>query len=228
MRSTNSPPVFRLVPVTDLDTAAQMKVREIRNEAGVRRWMYTDQLIGVEEHLGWINRLKTDPRQLVFAVMKEDHSPVGVASANALDRRHKKADWAFYLTEKARGGLGAAVEFFFIDFIFGSLGVEKLNCEVIEGNEAVVRLHKKFLFEEEGFRRSNLIKNGARVGVHFLGLTKEAWMSGKETLYEKYGSVLAKFDLSIQWANAPRLVEAVPIVPEGPNRAASQESSHEP
>jgi UDP-4-amino-4,6-dideoxy-N-acetyl-beta-L-altrosamine N-acetyltransferase len=133
--------------LVNLDTEAQMKVRDIRNEEGVRRWMYTDHAIGVNEHLSWINRLKTDDRQIVFVILAQE--PVGVVSVNAIDRHHRKADWAYYLTQTARGGLGSAVEFSFINFIFDSLDIDKLNCEVIAGNDAVVKLHKKFLFQEE-------------------------------------------------------------------------------
>jgi len=197
--NTTSTRKISLVLLTTLDTESQMKVREIRNEEGVRLWMYTDHSIAINEHLSWINRLKTDDRQIVFVVMDENHNPLGVVSVNAIDHLHKKADWAYYLTQKARGGLGSAIEYSFINFIFESVGIEKLNCEVIEGNDAVVKLHKKFLFQEEGFRRSNIIKNGTRVGVHFLGLTKDDWMSGKELVYEKYNSVLNKFSVSIQW-----------------------------
>ena len=47
--------------------------------------------------------------------------PLGIVSVNAVDRLHKKADWAYYLTEKERGGLGAALEFAIINFVFDTL-----------------------------------------------------------------------------------------------------------
>ena len=72
-----------------------------------------------------------------------------------------------------------------------------MNCEVIEGNNTVVKLHKKFFFEEEGFRRSNIIKEGHRRGIHFLGLTKENWNSGKKSLYEKYNKIFNMFSIII-------------------------------
>jgi UDP-4-amino-4,6-dideoxy-N-acetyl-beta-L-altrosamine N-acetyltransferase len=200
-----------LVLLTTLDIESQVKVREIRNEESVRRWMYKDHVIGVNEHLGWIKRLKTDSRQIVFVVMNEVHNPVGIVSVNAIDRLHQKADWAYYLTQNARGGLGSAIEYSFINFVFDSLDIEKLNCEVIEGNDAVVKLHKKFLFQEEGFRRSNIIKNKARIGVHFLGLTREDWYAGKEALHEKYSSILDKFSISIQWHDPEAHSEVHPI-----------------
>ncbi len=61
---------------------------------------------------------------------------------------------------------------------------------------------KKFLFEEEGFRKSNIIKEGKRIGVHFLGLTKEDWDTGKTDLFEKYKNIFDKFSIAIQWNEA--------------------------
>jgi UDP-4-amino-4,6-dideoxy-N-acetyl-beta-L-altrosamine N-acetyltransferase len=188
-----------------------MKVRDIRNEEGVRRWMYTDHTIGANEHLKWINRLKNDDRQIVFVILDKENNPLGVVSVNAVDHDHKKADWAYYLTQNARGGLGSAVEFSFINFIFDSLGIQKLNCEVIAENDAVVKLHKKFLFQDEGFRRSNIIKDGRRIGVHFLGLTQEEWNSGKDQVYKRYSSILDKFPISILWGESESNKEIRPI-----------------
>lgn len=196
-----NPKAITLVPLISLDIKSKMKLREIRNEEGIRKWMYTDHIISVNEHLKWMNRLKQDHEEIVFAVVGDKHSPLGVVSINSIDRLHKKANWTFYLTETARGGLGATLEYSFISFIFESLGIEKLNCEVIEGNDIVVNLHKKFLFQEEGFRRSNIIKNGVRVGVHFLGLTKNDWLAGKNEIQKRYKEIFEKYSLSIRWTS---------------------------
>jgi len=160
--------------------------------------MYTEHEIGLNEHLGWISRLKSDKKQIVFVVLNEQKNPIGVVSVNALDTLHQKADWAFYLDENERGGLGAALEYNLIEYVFNVLKLEKLNCEVIETNEAVVKLHKKFSFTEEGFRRENINKNGKRIGVYFLGLTKNDWLSNKTEIFEKYKSVIGKFSISIE------------------------------
>jgi len=113
---------------------------------------------------------------LLFLIKND---PLDVVSVNKIDQLHKKTDWAYSLTENARGGLGPAIEYAFIDFVFNNLDMQKLNCEVIEGNDSVVKLHKKFLLKDEGFRNSNIIKEGKCIGVHFLGLTKEDWISKK-------------------------------------------------
>jgi UDP-4-amino-4,6-dideoxy-N-acetyl-beta-L-altrosamine N-acetyltransferase len=165
--------------------------------------MYTDHLISEAEHLAWIQGLSGDDRQLVFAVLDGAHGPVGAVSISAWDRRNRKAEWAYYLAESARGGLGSALEFAFLEFCFQTLELEKLNCEVLQGNAAVVKLHKKFLFQDEGFRRSNILKQGRRWGVHLMGLTREDWANGQAALADRYQAVFARFQISIQWAAEP-------------------------
>lgn len=197
--NTNSPRRISLVPILKADSAIQNKVREIRNEEEVRKWMYTDHLISEEEHHAWLNHLKTDSKQIVFVILTEEQTPLGSVSVNALDRRHMKSDWAFYLTSTSRGGLGAALEFAFIDFAFDSLNLEKLNCEVIEGNDSVVKLHKKFGFTEEGFRRSSILKQGNRIGVHFLGILKTEWQTIRQSVYDKYKSRFEQFEFTIDF-----------------------------
>ena len=199
MSAESSPRAIHLSLLKQADTETQMKVREIRNEAGVRKWMYTDHEIGANEHLGWINRLKKTDQQIVFVVLDDQRSALGVVSVDAIDRRHNKADWAFYLSETSRGGLGSALELSVIDFAFDVLGLEKLNCEVIEGNDPVVKMHEKFLFREEGFRRSNVAKDGVRKGVHLLGLTKSDWAAGCDGVRERFSWVSEKFAVSIDW-----------------------------
>ena len=187
---------IKMIPLIDLDLASQMKIREIRNEKNVRKWMFTDHIIGEKEHMAWINNLMRDDSHIVFVVLEQN--PVGVVSVNEINHLHKTLGWAYYLTETARGGLGSTLEYFFIDYIFGSMGMEKLNCEVIEGNHVPIVMHGKFLFKEEGFKRSNLLKNGVRIGVHLLGLTKEDWINGRDEIRAKRNEVFERFSISIK------------------------------
>ncbi len=190
---------IQLTLLTQTSTENQLKIRDIRNEENVRRWMYTEHPIKESEHLNWIEYLKSSNKKMVFSVLDENNIPLGVVSLNAIDKLHKKADWAYYLSSDARGGLGSVLEYYFIDFIFNSLDIEKLNCEVIEGNDTVVKLHKKFIFENEGFRESDLIKDNKRIGIHFLGLKKENWQNEKEAIYNKYSKIFDKFEVKINY-----------------------------
>ena len=66
--------------------------------------------IQIDEHQTWLDRLQQDKCRIAFAVVDDSIGPIGMVSVSELDWRHRKADWAFYLTETERGGLGAALE----------------------------------------------------------------------------------------------------------------------
>ena len=63
------------------------------------------------------------------------------------------------------------------------MDILKLNYEVIEGNNSILKFHKKFLFKEEGFLNSNIIKGDHHVGVYLLGSTKIDWTLGKKNYF---------------------------------------------
>lgn len=178
-------------------TAQQKAILNIRNEPSVRNSMYTNHHISLDEHLNWVEILKNDKTQIVFIILVNDIAS-GVLSISALDLVHKKSDWAFYLTDKVRGGLGTALEFSLLNFAFDDLLLEKLNCEVIETNDVIVKLHKKFGFIEEGFKNSNIEKNGTRIGVYFLGITKDEWVSKRLYFQEKNKFMIEKFNIRIE------------------------------
>ena len=178
-------------------TAQQKAILNIRNEPSVRNSMYTNHHISLDEHLNWVEILKNDKTQIVFIILVNDIAS-GVLSISALDLVHKKSDWAFYLTDKVRGGLGTALEFSLLNFAFDDLLLEKLNCEVLETNDVIVKLHKKFGFIEEGFKNSNIEKNGTRIGVYFLGITKDEWVSKRLYFQEKNKFMIEKFNIRIE------------------------------
>jgi UDP-4-amino-4,6-dideoxy-N-acetyl-beta-L-altrosamine N-acetyltransferase len=188
---------INLIPLINTGMKSQIKLLAIRNEESIKKWMYSDHEIQLDEHLDWINQLKNTSNQLVFVIFDENEKPLGSVSLNQIDKLNKRTDWAFYLTKNSRGGLGSAIEYEFIKFVFNNMDILKLNCEVIEGNNSVIKLHKKFLFKDEGFRNSNIIKGEHRLGVHLLGLTKVDWISGEKIIFEKYKKVLQKFNISI-------------------------------
>jgi len=174
----------------------QESVRIIRNTLSIKNNMYSDHDITFDEHFIWIKSLETNSKQKVFIIYKESEV-IGIISVNNYDKIHKKTDWAFYVDEKQRGGIGKALEFFFINYMFNILNVEKINCEVIETNNIVVNMHKNFCFKVEGLKEENIIKNGKRIGVYYLGLTKKIWEDELLLIKQKYIDILNKFNIKM-------------------------------
>ncbi|MEX6674699.1 UDP-4-amino-4,6-dideoxy-N-acetyl-beta-L-altrosamine N-acetyltransferase [Pseudomonas sp. W2Oct36] len=168
---------MKVVPILELPVEQQARVRQLRNQPDVRKFMYTDHEISEAEHLNWLEALRSSSRQQVFVVVLEA-APVGVVSLSAINRTHGTAEWAFYLDTTLQGkGLGSQVELWLLDYAFGAAGLEKLNCEVLEINPAVIKMHQKFGFVVEGVRREHIVRDGKRIGAVLLGITKREWQA---------------------------------------------------
>lgn len=173
---------IRFVSLLDVSESDLETVRQIRNHDDIRKYMYTDHLISKDEHANWVRQMRDCESVKPFVIYRNDKL-IGFVSLSRISRLHSTAEWAFYLhPEDQGGGIGVAVEYALLEYAFGEIGISKLNCEVLELNPNVVMLHKKFGFQEEGFRRSNILKDGQRIGVHLLGLTAPEWEAGKSRL----------------------------------------------
>jgi UDP-4-amino-4,6-dideoxy-N-acetyl-beta-L-altrosamine N-acetyltransferase len=170
---------MEFVPILDLPDSTRSMVRDLRNQPDVRRFMYTSHEISVDEHQAWLTSLENNPRQSVFVIMSNE-TLMGVVSLNAINTLHKTADWAFYLDAARQGkGLGSQVEFWLLNHAFTECKLEKLNCEVLASNPAVIKMHQKFGFSIEGVRRQNILRDGVRLDVVLLGITAEEWTARK-------------------------------------------------
>lgn len=166
----------------DLTEEEARAALSIRNEPQVRNGMYDPHEISWEEHLAWLAGLKQSERSRIFAIMYEGVL-VGSVGLTSISRPDRRADWTFHLSSQTMGkGLGSAVEYRFLNFVFEELGFEKLNCEVLDFNQAVVKLHKKFGFLEEGLRRSHIERDNRRHDTFLLGITRDEWSEKRPEL----------------------------------------------
>lgn len=152
-----------------------------RNLPEIARWMYSDHLISKAEHARWFDAAFADPRRRYW-IVETDATPVGLANLYDLAPEHGRTSWAYYLAEPStRGqGVGAFVEYWVIEHVFGELGLNKLWCEVLIGNEGVWRLHEGFGFQREALLRQHVRKDGEPADVVGLGLLRADWASVRE------------------------------------------------
>ncbi|HEY2750571.1 UDP-4-amino-4,6-dideoxy-N-acetyl-beta-L-altrosamine N-acetyltransferase [Phenylobacterium sp.] len=151
-----------------------------RNLPEVARWMYSDHAITPEEHARWFTGALADARRRYW-IIEADAQPVGLANLYDLATEHGRAAWAYYLADPStRGqGIGAFVEYWVIEHVFGELGLNKLWCEVLIGNEPVWRLHEGFGFQREALLREHVLKEGALTDVVGLGLLARDWAKAR-------------------------------------------------
>jgi UDP-4-amino-4,6-dideoxy-N-acetyl-beta-L-altrosamine N-acetyltransferase len=174
------------VRLRPLAAADSNRVLAWRNQPDIRRWMYTDHVISPAEHDRWFAGALTDATR-TYWIIELDGAPVGLANLADINATHHRADWAYYLADPAvRGrGVGAFVEFFVIEHVFGVLGLDKLWCEVLVDNEAVWKLHEAFGFQREALFRRHAWKSGEPHDVVGLGLLATDWAAQREASRER-------------------------------------------
>lgn len=164
------------VTLRDLIEDDRERMHVWRNSPEVAAYMYTDHLISRAEHDRWFDSLAGDPRRRYWMI-EVDGVPAGVANLADIDHHHGRCSLGHYLAERsARGrGVGAYVEYWLIEQVFGPFGLNKFWTEVLLSNESAWRLHLDFGFQREALFRQHVMKNGQYQDVIGLGLLAEDW-----------------------------------------------------
>ncbi len=176
-------PRVELRPLEDRD---RDRVLVWRNSPDVRAYMYTDHLIGPDEHAAWFSGIEGDETRRYW-IVEMDGRPVGLANLADIDRRNQRCAWAYYLADPAvRGqGVGSYVEYWVLEYVFEGLRMAKLWCEVLASNEAVWKLHESFGFVVEARLRGHVLKGGARADVLGLGLLASDWRARRPAMADR-------------------------------------------
>lgn len=171
-------PAVRLRPAGPEDST---RLLEWRNQPEVAEWMYSDHVISPQEHDRWIAAALADPSRRYW-IIEMDGEPVGLANLVDISAQNRKCNWAYYLASpNVRGkGIGAFVEFWVIEHVFGELGLNKLCCEVLIENEGVWKMHESFGFVREALYRAHVWKGGQPRDVVGLGLLARDWAQARE------------------------------------------------
>jgi UDP-4-amino-4,6-dideoxy-N-acetyl-beta-L-altrosamine N-acetyltransferase len=176
---------IELKPFKVLSSDESERILAIRNEPEVRRNMYTDHEVGTGEHKAWMERTVHRDDVEMFAVIFEGEL-VGAIGLTSIVPAQRRSEWAFYLSASVQGrGLGSALEFKFLNWVFCDKGLHKLNAEVLRFNGPVIALHKKFGFREEGVRRDQIFRNGEWIDAVLIGMTETEWSDQSAILRER-------------------------------------------
>lgn len=146
--------------------------------------MYTRHEISGEEHLAWWERTRERTDQAYF-MYERDGQPSGIVGYTQIDPINKNASWAFYASPSAPAGTGSRMELLALDHAFGPMELNKLHCEVLAFNKAVVNLHHKFGFKTEGILRAHHFCDGEYIDIIRLGILADEWRSQRPEMLTK-------------------------------------------
>ena len=109
-----------------------------------KKWMIHKDEVSLDEHLKWIESLKTNSSRLDYLVYKDDKPFIVV---NYQDINEDEAYWGYILIDQAYKSEVLKIEKIIIDFAFEKLNLKRLLC-INDINNHVIKIHKFFGFKE--------------------------------------------------------------------------------
>lgn len=177
--------MHRLTPLEkdDLET-----ILAWRNAPTVRENMYTQDIITLEQHRSWWEKTQKKENAKYF-LYKNNNVSFGVVAFTEIDTCHGHACWAFYADPTAPAGTGSWMELLAIDFALIELGLNKLYCEVLSYNVAVINKHKKFGFEVEGVFVDQFKGKEGYSDIIRLAIFGSVWRNKRTEILQKLKSI---------------------------------------
>jgi UDP-4-amino-4,6-dideoxy-N-acetyl-beta-L-altrosamine N-acetyltransferase len=162
--------IYSFTNFTSLNSDEVRMVWKWRNHDSIRKWMYNTSVIPFENHLSFLENLKTGTTK-VYYLVKRYNVPLGVISTSAVE--NNGVDLGFYLgTEYLYKKL--SVEFYFnvLKYVFEVLNFRKVIGYVLVENNAANSLNELFGFIRHKVNRT---ENGKTREYFYSELTAETW-----------------------------------------------------
>ncbi len=159
-----------LRPMTASDVEQVLKWR---NDREVRKYMFSNHEIKLEEHLAWYASASKSS-DISLLIYEQDGIAQGFVNIT-LNRSALVADWGFYLAPDARRGSGKQLGQLALKFAFTKLRAHKICGQAIGFNKPSISFHKKLGFIEEGVLREQHFDGCKYHDVLCFGLLSKEW-----------------------------------------------------
>lgn len=166
---------LRVLNYCRADFCVLKKILEIRNSKNIRKWMYNRDLITLEEHIKFIEKLKYNNEKLYYVVFNVvNNEIVGCLNLNNLNYINKNAFLGIFANPTGnttnKGKLLMNCLFY---LSFSLLKLHTLKLEVLSTNERAIDFYKKSGFKEEGELRDFVRRDNEWVNVKIMGILNE-------------------------------------------------------
>ena len=144
-----------------------------RNHPEVRRYMYTQHEISLDEHQRWFERALTNPKKhlLIFEVNEQ---ALGFVNFNETESEGI-ADWGFYVAPDAQKGTGRQLGYAALGQAFEKLNFHKICGQALAYNERSCKFHQSMGFQQEGILRDQHFDGMRYHHIICFGLLRHEW-----------------------------------------------------
>ena len=165
-----------LRPMTMADLES---VLELRNHAEIRRYMFTQHEISLEEHMLWFDRASQNPG-LELLVLEIDKKCCGFVQFRETNYRGV-VDWGFYAAPDAPKGTGKRLGLAALSHAFKKENLHKVCGQALDWNQPSIEFHKSLGFKQEGLLRDQHFDGAVYHDLLCFGMLRREWIV-KESL----------------------------------------------
>lgn len=154
----------------DLSYQEKILVHNWRNNDSIRKWMFNQDAILLNDHLQFIQSLTNSKTKKYWLVLR-NKKPVGTTSI--IDIIGNCAEWGYYIgPEYHETSTGVEFYYFTLSFLFDNIKLEKVYGYELRTNKGASSLNSLF-----GFSKQDDIKiiNGKKLEVNYRELQKDFW-----------------------------------------------------
>lgn len=174
---------LRPLEATDLD-----RCRAWVNTADLRRYLLMVFPIDAKGEQTWFDNLPRGrpPTDIVFAICDQaSDAHIGNTGIHRIDWLNRCGETGSFLGDPAhRGrGLGAEAKALFLDYLFETLGLHRIDSITFDHNKASAGHLLRCGFVEEGRKRQALWREGRWHDVRTFGILAEDWAAAREGVW---------------------------------------------
>lgn len=132
----------RLKNFVNLSEDEKIEILEWRNHELVRSMMITKDIISIENHSIFLQKLAYS-NDKEYWIASYNNQKIGVI--DLYDITDLQAFWGYYLNPKYIGsGYGILLEYIVLEIAFSIFKLAELQCESLSNNKSVIKTHQAF------------------------------------------------------------------------------------
>lgn len=148
----------------------------------ITKYMNTDSTSDIEKQRAWFLKQQEAKEKGYQWIIMRQGKPIGVTSITEIDRVNGTCTRGTYVADEAERSFQMITDIYANqqEFVFQTLGLEKMWIHVFEENKYVVKLNKMCGFKQTNILNNHITKNGKSYNVVELELTKSDWEEKKK------------------------------------------------
>ncbi|MGI6540818.1 MAG: GNAT family N-acetyltransferase [Bacillota bacterium] len=170
----------RKVFLRALETSDMEALRSYHNDPEIAKmvmgWSFP---ISLYEQERWYERTITDPVNKRFAIDAGEHGFIGISTLTDMDMKYRSAFHGIMIGAKNIQGKGYGTDAVMatMRYAFEELGLERLDSEIVEFNQASLRLYtQKCGWTIEGTRRHSVFRSNTWYDSHVVGIIRDDYL----------------------------------------------------